>query len=59
MVQGMIYSRTTKESIENSKSMTDEMQRYLKYLENALLKKSSKKGDKIQDMSTIDGEVLN
>lgn len=55
----MIQSRTLKESIESNKSMIDEMKKYLKYLESTLVKKSSKKGDKIQDISTTDGEVLN
>jgi hypothetical protein len=51
----MIGSRTIKESMDNNKSMSEEMQKYLKYLESVLVKKSKKKEEKIYDMSTTDG----
>ncbi len=57
MVQGMIQSRTTQESIDNNKSMLSEMQKYLKYLQNTLIKKNNKKGQKTNDISTTDGEI--
>lgn len=51
----MIGSRTIKESMDNNKSMSEEMQKYLKYLGEVLVKKSKKKEEKIYDMSTTDG----
>lgn len=52
MVMSMIQSKTMKESTDNNKSMLNEMQKYLKHLENTLIKKNNKKKDQTHDIST-------
>lgn len=49
MMKGLVESKTLESSLENNKSLTDEMKKYLKYLENNMMRKKISQNDEGED----------
>lgn len=51
MMKGLVESKTFESSLENNKSLTDEMKKYLKYLENNMMKRKISQNDEGEEKS--------